>query len=88
VLSSLFFLEYRAVVASRSLLDFGYRSVRIPVERLTSANFFVESESDCTSERARRQFSIFGALEEIGGDEIWSKGKIVLVVKVRRRAAL
>jgi len=30
-------------------------------------HFFVEDESECTSERARGQFSIFGAVEEKGG---------------------
>lgn len=33
--------------------------------RLRSYLFFVEGESECTSERARGQFSIFGAIEEM-----------------------
>jgi len=33
-------------------------------------HFFVEVESECTSERARGQFSIFGAVEENCGVEL------------------
>jgi hypothetical protein len=35
---------------------------------------FVEGETDCTSERARGQFSIFGAVEEIEAEifaDVW-----------------
>ena len=40
--------------------------------RLSPVQFFlIEGESECTSERARGQFSIFGAVEENGGWGFW-----------------
>jgi len=35
--------------------------------RLSSMQIFVERETECTSEMARGQFSIFGAIEENAG---------------------
>jgi hypothetical protein len=38
--------------------------------------FFVEGESECTSERARGQFSIFGAIEEMFATDFWGSARI------------
>jgi len=56
-------------------------------DRLSSADFFVECESDCTSEISRRQFNIFGALEENGDCGISRIGKTMRPVKVLLVAA-
>src|ERR1039458_4385328 len=38
--------------------------------------FFVEGESECTSERARGQFSIFGAVEEMFATDFHGSARI------------
>ena len=61
VLSSQFLMMNVMVVAKRQFTDSaaGYCLGR------GSIHFFVEGESECTSERALGQFSIFGAVEEM-----------------------